>query len=115
MRLLSSIVGALLAASVLTGCGDGSSGQEVEADLTITIEGDRVEPNAQPLEASAGEPIRIHIRSDRSGELHVHAAPEQTIEFEAGTSTEDLVVDTPGLVHIEEHRSGVAVARVDVT
>ena len=84
------------------------------ADLTITIDGDQVAPVAQSLEASAGEPIRIRIRSDRTGELHVHAAPEQTLEFEAGTTTEDLVVDTPGRVHIEEHASGVMVAEVSV-
>ena len=115
MRIPSCLASALLAAVVLSGCGDGTGDQAGEADLTITIEGDRVEPNAKPLEASAGEPIRIRIRSDRPGELHVHSAPEQTIDFDAGISTEDLVVETPGLVHIEEHASGVAVARVDVT
>ena len=66
------------------------------------------------MEASAGEPIRIRIRADRSGELHVHAAPEQTVEFEAGTTTEDVVVDIPGRVHIEEHAPGVMVAEVSV-
>jgi hypothetical protein len=99
---------------VLAGCGDGTTDQGGASDLTVTIDGDRVEPVAQPMDASAGEPIRIRIRSDRSGELHVHAAPEQTVEFEAGTTTEDVVVDTPGRVHIEEHASGVMVAEVSV-
>lgn len=104
----------LLAVMVLAGCGGGTREGLDGSVLTITIEGDRVSPSAQQLDASAGEPIRVRIRSDRSGELHVHSAPEQTVEFEAGNATEDLVVDTPGIVHIEEHVSGVVVARVDV-
>ncbi len=115
MRMISGLASStLLAVMVVAGCGDGSLDQAGDEDLTVTIDGDRVAPVARPLEAVAGEPIRIRIRSDRSGELHVHAAPEQTIEFEAGTTTEDLVVDTPGRVHIEEHASGVMLAEVSV-
>ncbi len=114
MRTVSCLASTLLAVVVLAGCADGPPDQAGEPDLTITIDADQVAPVAKPLEASAGEPIRIRIRSDRSGELHVHAAPEQTVEFEAGTTTEDVVVDTPGRVHIEEHASGVMVAEVSV-
>ena len=115
MRMISGLASStLLAVVVLAGCGGGTADQAGEPDLTITIDGDQVAPVAQPLEALAGETIRIRIRSDRSGELHVHAAPEQTVEFEAGTTTEDVVVDTPGRVHIEEHASGVMVAEVSV-
>jgi hypothetical protein len=114
MRMISGLASStLLAVVVLAGCGGGTA-QEGEPDLTITIDGDQVAPVAQPLEASAGEPIRIRIRSDRAGELHVHSAPEQTVGFETGTTTEDLVVGTPGRVHIEEHASGVMVAEVSV-
>jgi hypothetical protein len=113
MRAISYLASTLLAVVVLAGCGEETP-VHGGSDLTITIDGDQVAPVAQPLEASAGEPIRIRIRSDRSGELHVHAAPEQTVEFEAGTTTEDVVVDTPGRVHIEEHASGVMVAEVSV-
>lgn len=115
MRIISGLASStLLAVMVLAGCGDGTADQAGEPDLTITVEGDQVAPVAKPLEVSAGEPIRIRIRSDRSGELHVHSAPEQTVEFEDGTTTEDLVVGTPGRVHIEEHASGVMVAEVSV-
>jgi hypothetical protein len=114
MRTVSYLASTLLAVVVLAGCGEETPDEGGASDLTITIDRDQVAPVAKPVEASAGEPIRIRIRSDRSGELHVHAAPEQTVEFEAGTTTEDVVVDTPGRVHIEEHASGVMVAEVSV-
>ena len=114
MRIPTCLAATLLAVLVLAGCGDGSRDEAEGPDLTITIDGDRVAPVAQQLEALAGEPMRVLIRSDRPGELHVHSVPEQTFEFEAGDTTEDLVVDTPGVVHIEEHVSGVAVAQVEV-
>lgn len=114
MRAVSYLASTLLAVVVLAGCGEETPDGGGRSDLTVTIDGDQVAPVAQPLEASAGEPIRIRIRSDRSGELHVHAAPEQTVEFEAGTTTEDVVVETPGRVHIEEHASGVMVAEVSM-
>jgi hypothetical protein len=115
MRLTTCLAANLLAVTALAGCGDGSRDEAGGPVLTITIDGDRVAPVAQHLEASAGEPVRVLIRSDRAGELHVHSVPEQTLEFEAGNTTEDLVVDTPGVVHIEEHVSGVAVAQVEVS
>lgn len=114
MRIVSWLASTLLAVSVLAGCGDGTRDVAEGSDLTITIEGDRVAPSAQPLKASVGEPIRVRIRSDRPGALHVHSVPEQTVEFEAGDTTVDLVVQTPGKVQIEEHASGVAVAQVEV-
>ncbi len=115
MRIVTWLASTLLALSVLAGCGDGTRDAPGDADLTITIEGGRVAPSAQSLTASAGVPIRIRIRSDRSGALHVHSAPEQTLEFEAGDTTVDLVVQTPGRVQIEEHASNVVVAEVRVT
>ena len=114
MRIVTWLASTLLAVSVLAACGDGTRDEAEDSDLTITIEGDRVAPSAQPLEASAGEPIRVRIRSDRPGALHVHSVPEQTVEFEAGDTTEDLVVQTPGRVQIEEHASNVVVAEVRV-
>jgi hypothetical protein len=114
MRTPCCLASTLLAVMVLAGCGGGTRDQAVGTVLTITIDGDRVAPVAQQLEASAGEPIGIRIRSDRPGELHVHSAPEQTVEFEAGTMTEDVVVETPGVVYIEEHASGVMIAEVRV-
>lgn len=82
--------------------------------VQIKIEGGQVEPNGQRLEVGAGEPIRLEIESDRAAELHVHSRPEQEFEVEPGSSTVDLTVDTPGVVDVEEHESGVVVLQLEV-
>jgi hypothetical protein len=84
------------------------------ADLVVTVEGDRVTPNAEELTVQAGEPLTIEFTSDRAGELHVHAKPEQYVEFEQGTTTTELTIDVPGSVEIEEHETGAVVALLEV-
>ncbi len=83
-------------------------------EIQIEIEGDQVEPNGKLLEVSTGETIRLQIESDRPAELHVHSRPEQEIEVEPGTSTEELTIETPGVVDVEEHESGVVVLQLEV-
>ena len=82
--------------------------------LEVVIDGEDVSPNSQRIELARGEPLVIEFRSDRAGELHVHAKPEQFLEFPAGSSTRELVVGTPGLVTVEEHESGAVVAQLAV-
>lgn len=82
--------------------------------LEVVIDGGEVSPNSQRIELARGEPLVIEFRSDRAGELHVHAKPEQFLEFPAGSSTRELVVGTPGLVTVEEHESGAVVAQLAV-
>jgi len=87
---------------------------QAAADLVVTVEGDRVTPNAQELTVAAGEPLTIEFTSDRAGELHVHAKPEQYVEFDEGTTTTELTIDVPGSVEIEEHETGAVVALLEV-
>lgn len=82
--------------------------------LSISIKGETVRPNAQELDVVTGEPLVLTIESDRAGELHVHSKPEQFVEFEAGTSTRRLTIETPGSVEIEEHETSAVVAIVAV-
>lgn len=82
--------------------------------LAVTISGADVGPNAKQITASAGEPITITFDTDRAGELHVHSKPEQYVEFEAGRSTKELTIQTPGTVEIEEHDSEAVVAVLEV-
>ncbi|MXG91978.1 hypothetical protein [Nocardioides flavescens] len=84
------------------------------ADLVVTVQGDDVTPNAQELTVQAGEPLTIEFTSDRAGELHVHAKPEQYVEFGEGTTTAELTIDVPGSVEIEEHETGAVVALLEV-
>lgn len=82
--------------------------------IDVTVEGDQVSPNAETLEIEVGQPLTLNIVSDRAGEFHVHAKPEQYIDFEAGNTTTELVVGTPGSVEIEEHDSGAVIALLEV-
>lgn len=82
--------------------------------VEVEIEGDRIEPNGRRLEVSVGEPVRLEIKSDRATELHVHSVPEQVIEVKEGKSTVDVAVETPGLVDVEEHGSGIVILQLEV-
>ena len=82
--------------------------------LAVKIEGDKVSPNAQRITVEAGDPITITFATDRSGELHVHSKPEQYVEFAEGSTKAQLVIDTPGLVEVEEHDTSAVVAQIEV-
>lgn len=82
--------------------------------FAVTIKGSKVGPNAQELSATPGEAITIDFDTDRAGQLHVHSKPEQYVDFPAGTSSQKLVIKTPGTVEIEEHDSEAVVAVVTV-
>jgi hypothetical protein len=82
--------------------------------LEVVIDGEDVSPNSERIELERGKPLVIEFRSDRAGELHVHAKPEQFVEFPAGSSTRELVIEVPGLVEVEEHETGAVVAQLAV-
>jgi plastocyanin len=82
------------------------------ASAGVTIKGGSVTPVAQSVEAAVGEKVTLEVTSDRSGELHVHATPEQYQQFGKGRSTVEMVFDRPGAVDVEEHESGALVLRV---
>lgn len=116
VALVAAMV-AVLAVAGLTGCGSdgrtktpGSSGQS----LAITVKGDAVTPTNKRIEVKLDQPLTITVRSDRSGELHVHSSPEQHIEFEAGTTTHKITLKVPGVVELEEHKSDTLVAQLEV-
>ena len=82
--------------------------------LTITIDGEEVSPNAEEIHLGTGEKLLVEIDSDRAGELHVHSAPEQLIEFAEGTTNSEIVVNTPGTVEVEDHDTSAVVALIEV-
>ncbi|WP_328527498.1 hypothetical protein OG984_17170 [Nocardioides sp. NBC_00368] len=82
--------------------------------LTVTIDGDEVSPNAEEIDLDTGERLLVEIDSDRAGELHVHSAAEQLIEFAAGTTNSEIVVNTPGTVEVEDHDTTAVVALIEV-
>lgn len=82
------------------------------ATAEVTIEGDSVTPVAQSVEVEVGEPVTLEVTSDRAGELHVHATPEQHLEFDQGRTTLEMTFDKPGAVDVEEHESDTLLLRV---
>ena len=89
---------------------DGPATPTVE----VRIAGERVTPNAEQLDLTAGETMVFEISSDRAGELHVHSKPEQYVKIAAGRTRADITIDTPGSVKVEEHDTNAVVAIVDV-
>jgi hypothetical protein len=79
--------------------------------VEVTIQGGSVTPVAQQVEIGVGETLALNIDSDRVGELHVHATPEQTFAIRPGRSTAEVTLDKPGQVDIEEHESGALLVR----
>lgn len=83
--------------------------------IIIKISGDKITPNAKEIDLRRGEPLLMTITSDRPGQLHVHSKPEQYVDFKAGTSQQELVIKTPGVVEAEEHDTSAVVAVITVT
>jgi hypothetical protein len=81
----------------------------------VTIRGDQVTPSAKRVDLGVGERLSVTVTSDRAGELHVHSSPEQELSFRAGTTALDIVVQSPGLVEVEEHESDAVILRLYVS
>jgi hypothetical protein len=88
--------------------------EEPGQTVAITIEGDQITPRGERLEVDRDEVVTLEIASDRAGELHVHSKPEQYVEFEAGSSTHELVISAPGVVDVEDHETGYVIVQLEV-
>jgi hypothetical protein len=95
-----------------TGSSADSGAQKA---IDVRIKGDQIEPNGKRVQVGVGEPITLHVESDRDAELHVHSSPEQELEVKKGESTLSFTVKTPGIVEVEEHESGIVVLQLEVS
>jgi len=91
---------------------ESPSEEPASASAQVTIKGESVSPVAQTVEVGVGETVTLEVTSDRAGELHVHATPEQYHDFSRGRSTIEMTFDKPGAVDVEEHESGALILRV---
>jgi hypothetical protein len=124
-RTLASIAALTLGAAVLTGCsgGDaggagssGSSGPDTgRQTISITFEGDSVTPNGERVQVQLGKPVVLDITADKAGEIHVHSTPEQEIHYPAGSSTERITIDKPGVVDVESHDLDKTIVQLQVS
>lgn len=137
-RRLLAAAAPLVLALALAGCGGGEDSPETGpasspsspttsetptetptqapagTTIELTRESDVFDPNGARVEAQAGEPIVLVITADEPGELHVHSTPEQEVDYEAGTSTHELTIDTPGVVEVESHEPHGIVLQLEV-
>ena len=82
--------------------------------VDLAISGDTTETINEPVEVKAGETFALQITAGAAlqGAIRVHSIPEQTFEFEGGTSAFVMSIDQPGLVDVEakaDHWGGVIV------
>jgi hypothetical protein len=140
-----ALAGVVVATVVLTGCGNTGTGsiatQSQELDespsasptpseqssdepteddsahdaIEVEIEGGSISPNGKRLEVESGHPVTLEVESDRPGAFHVHSTPEQEIEFGKGRTTVEIIIDTPGIVDVEEHEAGIVVLQLEVS
>ena len=82
--------------------------------LRITFKGDKVTPQGTSLKVKAGKPLKLRITADQPGEIHVHSAPEQEIEYDAGTTTKTLTIKQPGVVDVESHDLDKLIVQLEV-
>lgn len=105
MSTLLRLIGSFVILLALTGCGtSGQSGDQTSPKtIHITIRATSVSPNGKEIDVHPGQPVRLVIKADTPGELHVHSSPEQHIEYGAGTTTKTLKFKQPGTIDIESH------------
>jgi hypothetical protein len=82
--------------------------------VQVTLKDGQITPNGDRIKADAGEPITFDIDADAAGELHFHSTPEQSIDFEPGTSSYEIVIDQPGIVEVELHEPELLVAQLEI-
>lgn len=109
----------------LTSCGDdesssadsdGGTTPASPAVIEVTFEGGTVTPNGERVNVDVGQPVELEITADEAGEIHVHSDPEQTLDYEEGTSTLTIeAMDQPGVVDVESHDLEVVVVQLEVS
>jgi hypothetical protein len=104
----------------LTACGDdessGTNGDTAPASIDVSFEGDTVTPNGERVKVDVGQPIELDITADAAGEIHVHSDPEQTLDYDEGTSTVTIEpIDQPGVVDVESHDLDVVIVQLEVS
>ncbi len=128
--LTTAAVASLFPVLLLAGCGssteaNGSGGADGSAApstssahspvVNMQVHGNTVTPNGDRIHTTVGQPVTLHVTSDRAGELHVHSTPEQELKYKAGTTTLRVTVNTPGVVDVEDHVADVVVVQLQVS
>ena len=83
--------------------------------VTVTITHGEVTPANATLQATAHQPITLHVTSDAADELHVHSVPDHKFQVAvAANQTFQFTIDVPGNVDVELHHLDRTVATIQV-
>lgn len=115
-RLIALLAALLGLSGLLVGCGDdGGSSSSKQVSLSVDVMGTKVSPKNQVVEVPKGSEVRLEVKADKAGELHIHSRPEQTKEYNAGTTRISLGrFVTPGRYPVEIRALDSTVATLDV-
>ena len=108
---------ALILGLALSACGDdqGTDTPPAPKTIQVTISGDTVTPNGERVEVEQGQAVELVITADAPGGIHVHADPEQELDYEAGTTTVTIDgIDQPGIVDVEAHELDLVIVQLEV-
>lgn len=86
--------------------------QVIELDLSR----DTTETGDESVEVRAGETFALQITADAAmkGAIHVNSSPEQTFNYQGGTSAFVMSIDKPGLVDVVAGHSGDVIVQLKV-
>ncbi|PRC46902.1 hypothetical protein C6A85_87705, partial [Mycobacterium sp. ITM-2017-0098] len=83
--------------------------------IDVTIEGGKVTPTNEQLQAEVNEPIVLRVDSDAADQLHVHSTPEHSFDVGIGPAQSfQFTVTVPGRVDVELHELHTTVATIQV-
>lgn len=117
--ILAAAVIVLLGGPGVVGCGsdggaDGDGGTTEPVVIEVTVADGDITPKGERVQVATGQSIELVVTADTPGGLHVHSSPEQELDYEAGTSTHEIVIDKPGLVEVEAHDPPFVVVQLEV-
>ena len=108
---------ALLSSILLVSCGEDEpegGGGDDPVTVDITFSDGSVTPSGERVDVGVGQPVDLVVTADEPGEIHVHSAPEQTFEYESGTTVLKLEVARPGVVEVESHDLDQVIMQLEV-
>lgn len=100
-------------ASSAVSASPSTSNPSTSLRIDVTIAGSTITPSGARYETKVNQPIELHVTSDVSDQLHVHAIPEQTFDVKPpGPQSFRFTVEVPGRVEVELHQLGRTVATI---
>lgn len=100
-------------ASDASATGSPTSGMQV---IELDLSRDAMETGDESVEVRAGETFALQVNAGAAmkGAIYVHSSPEQTFNYEGGTSSFVMGIDQPGLVDVVADHSGEVIVQLKV-